>query len=81
MSIDKTAIDLSILKMNILTEEMYQNALINEEINENELYMTPFINRYTYDENTESVTVTKDLQDAVLSIIWKNVTHADGGMY
>ena len=41
MSINKTTTDLSTLKINYLTQEMYENALENDEINENELYVTP----------------------------------------
>ena len=41
MTINKTITDLSTLKINYLTQEMYEDALENEEINENELYITP----------------------------------------
>lgn len=41
MTINKTTTDLSTLKINYLTQEMYEDALENEEINENELYITP----------------------------------------
>lgn len=41
MSINKTTTDLSTLKINYLTQEMYEDALENNEINENELYVTP----------------------------------------
>lgn len=41
MTISKTTTNLSTLKINYLTEEQYQDALENQEINENEIYMTP----------------------------------------
>ena len=41
MSIVKTETDLSELKINYLTQAMYDDALENDEINENELYFTP----------------------------------------
>lgn len=41
MTIQKTTTDLSTLKINYLTQEMYEDALENDEINENELYITP----------------------------------------
>lgn len=41
MTINKTTTDLSTLKINYLTQEMYEDALENDEINENELYITP----------------------------------------
>lgn len=41
MTINKTTTDLSTLKINYLTQEMYEDALENQEINENELYITP----------------------------------------
>ena len=41
MTISKTTTDLSTLKINYLTQEMYEDALENDEINENELYVTP----------------------------------------
>lgn len=41
MTISKTTTNLSTLKINYLTEEQYQDALENQQINENEIYMTP----------------------------------------
>lgn len=41
MTIQKTTTDLSTLKINYLTQQMYEDALENDEINENELYITP----------------------------------------
>ena len=41
MAINKTTTDLSTLKINYLTQQMYEDALENDEINENELYITP----------------------------------------
>lgn len=43
MSISKTTTDIDTLKINYLTEEMYEEALANDEINEDELYLTPEI--------------------------------------
>ena len=40
MAITKTATDLTTLKINYLTEEMYEDALENNQINANELYFT-----------------------------------------
>ena len=37
----KTTTDLDVLKINYLTQAQYESALSNEEINENELYITP----------------------------------------
>lgn len=37
----KTETLITELKINYLTEEQYQEALINGEINDNEIYMTP----------------------------------------
>ena len=41
MSIQKTTTELETLKINYLTQEMYEDALENGEINEGELYFTP----------------------------------------
>lgn len=41
MSIQKTTTELETLKINYLTQEMYEDALENDEINDNELYLTP----------------------------------------
>ena len=41
MSITKTTTDLSELKINYLTQAMYDDALENDEINDDELYFTP----------------------------------------
>lgn len=41
MSIQKTTTNLETLKINYLTQEMYKDALENDEIEENELYFTP----------------------------------------
>ena len=41
MSIVKTPTNVDTLKINYLTQEMYEEALENDEINENELYLTP----------------------------------------
>lgn len=41
MSIQKTTTDLTTLKINYLTQAMFENALGNDEINDNELYLTP----------------------------------------
>lgn len=41
MTISKTTTNLSTLKINYLTEEQYQDALENQQINEDEIYMTP----------------------------------------
>lgn len=40
MSITKTTTNVDTLKINYLTQEMYENALENDEINDNELYLT-----------------------------------------
>lgn len=40
MAVTKTTTDLTTLKINYLTEEMYENALENNQINANELYFT-----------------------------------------
>lgn len=41
MSIQKTTTELETLKINYLTQEMYEDALENDEININELYVVP----------------------------------------
>lgn len=41
MAITKTTTNVPSLKINYLTQEMYEDALANDELNENELYMTP----------------------------------------
>lgn len=41
MSIIKTETNIPTLKINYLTQEMYDNALENDQINDNELYLTP----------------------------------------
>lgn len=41
MSIQKTTTELETLKINYLTQEMYEDALENDQINSNELYMIP----------------------------------------
>lgn len=41
MSIEKTTTNLTTLKINYLTQAMYDDALSNGQINENELYCTP----------------------------------------
>ena len=43
----KTTTNLSTLKINYLTQSMYNTALNNNEINENELYFTPSIGEDT----------------------------------
>lgn len=42
MSITKTSTNINELKINYLTQSMYDDALANDQINDNELYMTPF---------------------------------------
>lgn len=51
MSISKATTDLSTLKINKLTQDMYDDALENSQINGNELYMTPFDCGYTVEES------------------------------
>lgn len=51
MSIQKTTTELETLKINYLTQEMYEDALQNGEINEGELYFTP-------DEETDYLPLT-----------------------
>lgn len=58
MSIQKTTTDLSALKINVLTEQMYKDALSGEEIEANELYMTPFDCGYVVEGPTEDVLFT-----------------------
>ena len=41
MSITKTTTNVDTLKINYLTQAMYDDALANNQINENELYFTP----------------------------------------
>lgn len=41
MSITKTTTTVDTLKINYLTQEMYEDALENDEINANEIYLTP----------------------------------------
>lgn len=41
MSVIKTTADLHTLTINYLTEDMYNDALNNNEINDEELYITP----------------------------------------
>lgn len=41
MAITKTTTDLQTLKINYLTQEMYEDALESGDISANELYMTP----------------------------------------
>ena len=36
-----TTTNLTTLKINYLTQAQYNTALVNDEINENEIYMTP----------------------------------------
>ena len=43
MAITKTTTNVDTLKINYLTQEMYEDALENDEINDNELYLTPGI--------------------------------------
>lgn len=52
MSISKATTDLSTLKINVLTEQMYKDALNGEEIEANELYVTPFDCGYVVEESS-----------------------------
>lgn len=52
MSVQKTTTNLETLKINYLTQQMYEDALENNEINENELYFTP-------DEDTTSLSIQR----------------------
>lgn len=54
MSIQKTTTELETLKINYLTQEMYEDALENGEINEGELYFTP-------DSNPQMLTTSVSL--------------------
>ena len=54
MSIQKTTTELETLKINYLTQEMYEDALENDEINSNELYFTP-------DSNPQMLTTSLSL--------------------
>lgn len=58
MSISKATTDLSTLKINVLTEQMYRDALSEEEIEANELYMTPFDCGYVVEGPTEDILFT-----------------------
>ena len=53
MTISKSTVDVSTLKINYLTQEMYDEALENEEINANELYVTSDLG-ITVAENTKA---------------------------
>lgn len=46
MSIQKTTTELETLKINYLTQAMYEDALENDEIEENELYMSSYTPNY-----------------------------------
>ena len=69
MTINKTTTDLSTLKINYLTKEMYEDALENDEINENELYITPgsgsgaYIVTFTYDNVEDEWSCDKTAQE------------------
>lgn len=62
MSIVKTPTNIDTLKINYLTQEMYDAALENDEINENELYLTPSDGS---GGNTNSVELTQAEYDAL----------------
>ena len=51
----KTETLINELKINYLTEELYQEALVNNEINENEIYMTPRDTSYIDEELTKKI--------------------------
>ena len=55
MSIQKTTTELETLKINYLTQEMYEDALENDEINSNELYISSDTPNYVIDINWSSL--------------------------
>ena len=57
MSITKTTTNVDTLKINYLTQEMYEDALENNEINANEIYLTP-------DNNTVSIDLNGSITDS-----------------
>ena len=68
MAIIKTTTNVDTLKINYLTQEMYENALENDEINNNELYLTPEISRplictTSYSSSVENYVLDKTVQE------------------
>lgn len=55
MSIQKTTTELETLKINYLTQEMYEDALENDEIEENELYMSSYTPNYVMNINWTNI--------------------------
>ena len=72
MSIVKTTTDIDSLTINYLTQDMYDDALENNEINERELYITPvsgeLANAINYVEFAPTFTNTIGLRVALLDI-------------
>lgn len=77
MSISKTTTDITTLKINYLTQEMYDAALANNQINENELYVTP--NESEFIVTSSSITTSSDFSAAVNYVI--DSMKIEGGSY
>lgn len=68
MSIVKTTTDIPTLKINYLTQDLYDNALLNNQINEDELYITLTESDFiTYTDKAELMPLTSisvELEDS-----------------
>ena len=65
MSINKTTTDIDIFKINYLTQEMYDAALANNQINENELYMVPTEPEFTVKNQTTRTVIFNESPEIV----------------
>lgn len=65
MSISKSTTDITTLKINYLTQEMYDAALANNQINENELYVTPNEPEFTVENQTTRTVIFNESPEIV----------------
>lgn len=68
MSISKSTTDITTLKVNYLTQEMYDAALADNQINENELYVTPNEPEFTV-ENQITRTVIFNESPEIVNLV------------
>lgn len=70
----KTTTNLDSLKINYLTQEMYDDALSNNEINENELYFTTNVDGYTITDTTARSYDTRGLYTVAFNVTPANTS-------
>ena len=76
-----TTTDLTTLKINYLTQEQYETALENEEIEDNELYFTDSAAVQTVSLHAVYNAVSKDLNLSILTDNGEDFIIADNIVY